>query len=130
MVIVKKYILFFIIFALGKLHCQEVKLLFESDSVLNITIKLHLKDVINDIKMRDYHEAQISYLDANNQESLQNIKIKVRGKSRADANNCSFPPLEINFKKNKLKNSIFEGQNKLKLVTHCKNLKEYNDYIL
>ena len=62
------------------------------------------------------------------------VKIRVRGKSRRRV--CSFPPLRINFTTDDTEQSIFEGQDKLKLVTHCQDrnsahlsaLKEYAAY--
>ncbi len=116
---------FFIANAFG----QEPKILFQSDDILKLTIKLHITKVIRDVDVRDYHEATLSYIDDKNAESIHQIKLKVRGNNRANIKTCSFPPLEINFKKNKTKNSVFEGQNKLKLVTHCRNSKEFSDYV-
>ena len=62
------------------------------------------------------------------------IKIRVRGKSRRRV--CSFPPLRLNFAANDTVQWIFEGQDRLKLVTHCQDkksahlstLKEYAAY--
>ncbi len=47
------------------------------------------------------------------------VKVSPRGKSRQER--CRFFPLWLNFKKSELPGTIFEGQNKLKLVTHCSN---------
>ena len=46
------------------------------------------------------------------------LQIKARGNSRLRI--CAFPPLRLNFKKDQLAGSPFEGQDKLKLVTLCK----------
>ena len=46
------------------------------------------------------------------------IKMRLRGNSRRRV--CDFPPLRINFKVDDTAQSIFEGQDKLKLVTHCR----------
>ena len=62
------------------------------------------------------------------------IKIRLRGKSRRRV--CSFPPLRINFAADDEVQSIFEGEDELKLVTHCRDrnsaqlsaLKEYAAY--
>jgi hypothetical protein len=121
--------LLLILYSLGPTYGQEPKILFQSDSILKLTIKLHLNEVIHDLKIRDDHEAILSYTDNNNLESTHNIKLKVRGKSRSKVNICKFPPLEINFKKNKTKNSLFEGQNKIKLVTHCNYGSEFRRYV-
>ena len=119
------FTLFFICHIFG----QEPKILFQSDSVLKLTIKLHTYETIRDVEDRAYHSAILSYTDEKNVESIHQVKLKVRGNNRANINTCNFPPLEVNFKKGKSKNTLFEGQNKLKLVTHCKNTSEFSDYI-
>ncbi len=41
------------------------------------------------------------------------------------------PPLRLNFKKKQVKKTVFAGQDKLKLVTHCKNKADaYEQYTL
>ena len=45
------------------------------------------------------------------------ITVTQRGKSRLER--CEYYPLWLNFKKKSTADTVFEGQNKLKLVTHC-----------
>ncbi len=45
------------------------------------------------------------------------IKVRARGNSRLRV--CAFPPLRLNFKG---AGGVFEGADKLKLVTHCRNV--------
>ena len=62
------------------------------------------------------------------------VEVRVRGKSRTRV--CDFPPLRVDFPKNETGGTVFEGQNKLKLVTHCSDseaaqanlLQEYTAY--
>jgi hypothetical protein len=58
----------------------------------------------------------------------------VRGKFRLKPINCNFPPLFIDFKKSEVKNTIFDNQNRLKLVTPCQDeedvIEEYTIYKL
>jgi len=54
------------------------------------------------------------------QEGLQQaVKIRPRGHSRIRV--CEFPPLRLNFPAEVAPQSVFAGQDKLKLVTHCRN---------
>jgi hypothetical protein len=46
-------------------------------------------------------------------------RLRVRGVFRRDPKNCSFPPLWVNFKKEDIKGTLFENQDRLKLVTPC-----------
>ncbi len=45
------------------------------------------------------------------------LQVSPRGKSRRKQ--CDFPPLRLDFKKKATSGTVFAGQNKLKLVTHC-----------
>ena len=40
---------------------------------------------------------------------------------RRQADICEFAPLRLNFKKSQTKNTLFHKQDKVKIVTHCKN---------
>ena len=55
------------------------------------------------------------------------LTITPRGKSRLAR--CRFPPLWLDLKKSKTAGSVFEGQNKLKLVTHCGRTLESKGYL-
>lgn len=46
------------------------------------------------------------------------IQVRLRGKSRLRV--CSFPPLRLNFAAGAVEGTLFEDQDKLKLVTHCR----------
>ena len=47
------------------------------------------------------------------------IQVRLRGKSRLRV--CSFPPLRLNFVASAVEGTLFEDQDKLKLVTHCRH---------
>ena len=47
------------------------------------------------------------------------VKVRRRGKSRLE--HCQFKPLWLNFKTKDLQGTVFAGQNRVKLVTHCTN---------
>ena len=111
------------------LYSQNVKKLFESDSILKISIMLPLKKVVNDTKERKLHSSKLSYTLADGTVFDHSIKIKVRGKTRTLKQICTFPPLELRFNKEESRNSIFEDQKKIKLVTHCQKDKIYEEYL-
>ena len=97
--------------------------LFSADEPLIITIKSDFKSLIKGKKSEDptYQAAELIYNNSEGEEDLFQIKIKPRGITRRINSWCSFPPLMLNFKKKEVENTIFDGQNKLKLVTYCKN---------
>lgn len=49
------------------------------------------------------------------------IQIRARGNWRRNPEICKFPPLRLNFRKSQTDDTLFDKQDKLKLVTHCAN---------
>jgi len=58
------------------------------------------------------------------------IQIGTRGKVRLDPRTCDFAPLRIEFVKSAVKKTVFDGQNALKLVTHCWQDATFEQYVL
>jgi len=58
------------------------------------------------------------------------IKLRARGNFRRRKDTCSFPPLRLNFAKKKSVGTIFEKQDKVKLVTQCKTGKQYAQLVV
>jgi hypothetical protein len=58
------------------------------------------------------------------------LKVKARGNTRRVSGLCDFPPLKFNFKKNQLKNTIFDGVDKLKFVSQCRQEEGFREYLL
>ncbi len=103
--------------------------LFEGEEILDLTLAMDVKAVTRDKSDdRPDRPATLSYLDdAGNTTSLD-VGVKTRGHFRLHSLNCRVPPLRLNFKKKQVKNTVFAGQDKIKLVTHCKNA--YEPFIL
>lgn len=106
--------------------------LFASNEILPLTLTAKLGTLLNDRgDDRIEHPATIAYLEADGTESIQGAKVKVRGNFRRQAHNCNFPPLRLNFSKKKTTGTLFEGQDKIKLVNPCKKESSlYQDYLL
>lgn len=101
--------------------------LFKSEDTLNFTVFANLKPLLKDRgEETKNHWGMIKYMNHKNVMMEIPMKVKVRGNFRRMTQNCTFPPLLLDFDKKKKGNSIFKKQNKLKLVTHC--LKR--DYIM
>lgn len=87
--------------------------LFDDDAVLKVKLSGPLSSLLKD---KDASTELPFLLRANGIE--HSIKVRLRGKSRRIV--CSFPPLRINFATGETAQSIFEDQDKLKLVTQCR----------
>ena len=88
--------------------------LFDENSIVEITLRGPLSSVIADKRNREERPFTLSL----GGETF-NVRVRIRGNSRVQA--CAFPPLRLNFKKGELKGTTLEGEDKLKLVTHCRN---------
>lgn len=52
-------------------------------------------------------------------------------RARLNPNTCGFPPLRLDFPRSQVEGTVFAGQNRLKLVTHCQDGRaEYEQYVL
>ena len=58
------------------------------------------------------------------------VKLSARGHFRRMARNCSVVPLRVEFPKDGMEGTAFEGQNTLKLGTGCEDSKEYEQITL
>ena len=123
------YTILLLLFVTASIQSQKAKKLFRSDSILELTITLPLKDVINNRNERQEHQSQLSYRTADGTRFNHTVMVMVRGKTRALKQICSFPPLQLRFNKKDTENSIFKGQKKLKLAAHCQNDRAYEEYI-
>ncbi len=123
------YIFFLLFISTCSLYGQKPKKLFRSDSILELTITMPLKDIINNRNERQEYESKLSYAAADGTAFEHSIKIKVRGKTRAMKQICTFPPLQLRFNKKDTENSIFKGQKKMKLVAHCQNDRMFEEYV-
>ncbi|MCK5369699.1 MAG: hypothetical protein KAQ62_14160, partial [Cyclobacteriaceae bacterium] len=117
-----KHVLLFLLcfFLLSIAHGQKTKL-FDSDEILELTLRADLKTVFKDRgDDPQYHNATLHYQEDQTAFDIP-IKIKVRGHFRKMSSNCKYPPLFLNFAKSSTpKASVFRGQDKTKLVTPCR----------
>ena len=58
------------------------------------------------------------------------IALSVRGITRRKSEVCDFPPLRVEFSRPPPPTSLFAGQHRLKLSTHCRNSESYQQYLL
>ena len=121
---------FLIGYALELENAYGQSVLFESDEMVAVTLKTDLgmlfKDRGDDPQQQP---ATITYAGEDGEDVAQELKVRLRGNFRKK--HCDFPPIRLNFAKKEAKGTLFEGEDKLKLVTHCKDRnKEYEQYVL
>lgn len=111
--------------------------LFSSTEALEVTITAPLDRIMSARSEDEEHESTLTYVNEDAENVELTVNVRVRGKFRARHDICDFAPLRLNFKKKQVKGTLFEDQDKVKLVTHCENsgaeheqnvLKEYLTY--
>jgi hypothetical protein len=93
--------------------------LFQSEEILDLNLEADFKTVFSNTDDSTYFPAVISLTDNAGQKRNIEIEIRTRGHVRRESDVCLFTPLRLNFPKKETKNTPFEGQKAIKLVTHC-----------
>lgn len=102
--------------------------LFADNSELAITLEAPFNTLVRTARRNTDEQAGELVLSGGERYT---ILISPRGMSRRIGGFCNFPPLRIDFENNELRNTIFRGQNKLKLTTHCRPNANYEQlYVL
>ena len=105
--------------------------LFDSHTVLNIRIEAPLTQLMRERPDKEYLDGKLSYTDALGVAHTLDLKLRTRGEYRRQRKTCSFAPIRLNFRKKQVAETVFAGQDKLKLVTHCKtNSDRYEQLVL
>jgi len=108
---ITRYAVYLLLFAFTELAAAP---LFDDDTILDVTLRGPLGSVFADAENR---EQRAFVLGVQGEEFP--VKVRLRGRSRLRV--CEFPPLRLNFVKKDTSETVFAGQDKLKLVTHCRN---------
>jgi hypothetical protein len=112
------------VFKAGLLHLVSITAvaspLFDHDSVIDL-------ELIGQFSSLKRSLGELPFvLKSNGMEHT--VALRTRGKSRQRV--CRFPPLRLNFNSRDTSNSIFEGLDKIKLVTHCRNRRDADTNVL
>ena len=102
--------------------------LFQSDETLQVTIEAPFTTLVRERPRDDYLPGLIKYLQADGTAVELDLEIRTRGHFRHKT--CDYPPVLLNLKRKQTGGTLFEGQNKLKLVIPCKYADRYEQSVL
>jgi hypothetical protein len=94
-------------------------------AVLNAPVSQAYKQKKQDTRL--YLNGSWSYRQAGEDPVRLTVKIRTRGNFRRKT--CALPPLQLNFRKKDVKNTLFARQDKLKMVSPCKSSSKYQQYV-
>ncbi len=120
--------IFALLFVAGGLTAQEASApLFQDESPLLLRIESDFKSILDDREEESTeYPGQVVVIGEDGSESPFPAQVRTRGRFRLLSNTCDFPPIRVNFPKGEVEGSIFDGQDKIKVVTHCRDRYEGN----
>jgi len=111
---------------------SEARPLFQSGEPLEFTLTADFGAINRDRNPESAtrYPAALTVAGADGQPRNIDVKLSARGHFRRMARNCSFVPLRVEFPKEGMAGTPFDGQTTLKLGTGCENSKEYEQITL
>lgn len=111
---------------------RKLSRLFASTAPLELTLVLNVRRILGDrdttVREHPRRSAIITYRDSAGNVISIPARVHVRGVWRLQ--NCQFPPLRLRIEKKDADPTIFDRERQPKLVTHCRNSDEYEQYTL
>jgi len=95
--------------------------LFADDAALEVTIEAPIDALMEVRPDHAYLNGRFTYTEPDGTLKILAVRLRTRGNYRRDPEHCNFAPILLNFKKGDVADTLFAGQDKLKLVTHCQN---------
>lgn len=104
---------------------------FASDAPLEMTIRTDLRTLLRDRgEDRKDHEGIVRIARAGGGVDSAAIELRTRGIFRRRPSVCGFPPLRLSIGRRAASGTPFDGERRIKLVTHCRNTDQYEQYVL
>jgi hypothetical protein len=102
--------------------------LFQGDETLEVSITAPLTTLVRKRPTEDYLPGLFRITEPDGASVDFDVEIRTRGHFRHKT--CDFPPLSLNFKKSQTAGTLFDKQNKMKLVVHCDDSGRYEQTVL
>lgn len=104
--------------------------LFASHQTLALTLEADFGTIFKERDQESqYHPAKLTFPGADGGPKTLDITVRTRGNFRLQPRICGFPPLRLNFPKQGTEGTVFEGQDKIKLGTHCQDKRDQYEQI-
>jgi len=120
---------FFLLFVQSSLaQSGDADALFQGHEILQATFDGPLIEFIDKKSKEKELKGTFSVVDTDGTKLEFDLKFRARGNFRHE--NCDYPPVRLNFKKGQTKKTLFDKQDKLKLVVHCNRRAQYHQIVL
>lgn len=113
-----------VLFCVSVVQAEPVKepdRLFADNSILKVSISAPFESIMDDRSVDEEAPGKLQYTNADGVAVEFDVAIRSRGLFRRRPSVCSFTPLRLNFRKSQTKDTLFDKQDKVKIVTHCRS---------
>ena len=93
--------------------------LFMSTDTLEVELEGPFALITRERSDEEEVEGKFRYTEADGSTVEFDVLYRARGNWRRNPDICRFPPIRINFRKSQTDDTLFDKQDKIKLVTHC-----------
>ncbi len=99
----------------------DVDPLFRSQDALDVRLVAPINAIKRERSDEEELDGTLRWTEADGREVEVAVKIRARGNYRRRRDTCPFPPLRLNFKTSEVEDTLFDEQDKVKLVSHCRD---------
>ena len=100
---------------------------FQSSEPIRASLEFDLKKFLRE-GYKDHYQKAVFRINKEDGDTLvYMLKIKARGEFRKT--HCPFPPIKLNFTRSEMGQDYLNNVDKLKLVTHCRKSRTYQQYL-
>ena len=104
--------------------------LFGTDEPLPLTLTADWNAVLKDRGTeRHPHDGVLSYTSGGDSVALA-VTLRTRGHFRLRREVCDFPPIKVDFDRTQAAATVFRHEGSLKLATHCRDSRRFEEYLL
>jgi hypothetical protein len=104
---------------------------FAGEAPLELTIRTDIRTLLRDRgQNRRDHDGIARFARSDGSVDSIPVELRTRGIFRRRPSVCSFPPLRLTIRPRAARGTPFEGERRIKLVTHCRPSDQYEQYVL
>jgi len=104
--------------------------LFADNDAVEIRIAAPISTLMRERPDEEELDGELSYVDEAGIRVKLRLELRTRGNYRRQERTCPFAPLRLDVRKSEVEGTLFDGQDKLKLVTHCRNGLHYEQAVI
>ena len=112
------------------LATDQLDVLFSGSEIMDLRLEAPFSLIDSERDKEKRYDGTLSYVGAEGDRISIDANFEVRGNWRLAQDNCRYPQLWVDLKKNQTAGTLFENQNRLKLVVQCDRYKSYRDFLI